>query len=608
MTGQDQPETQQRPAGGLLQELQRRKVFRAAGAYLLASWVLLQVADVLFPALSLPDWTIRLVAALLILGFPLVLIFAWAFELSRQGISPDRGPGDGAGQTAHTRTSQEDSARPGQRRIAVAVLAVVLIAGTAWLGVDRLLQLQPAASPPREKSIAVLPFADMSPAGDQEYFADGISEELLNLLAKVPELRVIGRTSAFQFKGKQEDLRRIGDTLGVTHILDGSVRKYQGTVRITAQLVDTRDGSSVWSERFDRSIDNILAVQDEIAASVVTSLQGQLLGQVALRSDPLTAAGSAAYDLYLKGQHFMRQLEPTRALEYFRKASDLDPTMASAWSGLSSAYTNQLTTGTLSPQDGLPLIREANQRALALNPSLADAHYQDGFVKLAFELDRDGAFDAFRRAVEFEPNHAGAMRGLAALETTRGRFDRAIEYIEDSVRLDPLSLPSMHNRAFTYYLSEEYETAAGAIRDALDFAGAPYPVGNYILTIILLGQGRVEEAVLAAREEPAQQFRLAAESLALYAAGDDETATAVLDQLTSGFADKAATHIAYVHAWRGASDEAVRWLYRALDQREPNIVQARYHPLLRSLADDRGYQAFLAHAGLLPDDQSARDP
>ncbi len=585
MAPESQDDQEKPSAVSFLGELKRRKVTRAAIAYLVIAWLLLQVADVLFPALSLPEWTVRFVAGLLVLGFPLVLVLSWAFDLGPDGLKRE--------------VSDAPAMRAFSKRwfaVAVAVLAVVAIASVGYFS-DH-----PGDAPSieeLEKSIAVLPFADMSAEGDQEYFADGVSEELLILLARVPELRVIGRTSSFQFKGQQEDLRLIGEKLGVTHVLDGSVRKFGDTVRITAQLVDTRDGANLWSDRFDRKIENILALQDEIATSVVDTLKVELLGYAASRQASATITDHEAYDLYLKGQHFRRQLEIDQAIEFFHRAIALDPSMAAAWEGLAVAYANQVTTGAVSPDTGLPRAIEARDRALALNPNLAGIHYTDGFLKLAFQLDLPGATEAFRRAIKVEPNHPGAYSGLSVLAVARGDFAQAIANINRANRIDPLSLPAMHNRAFIYYVAGEFEQAEQSVRSAIEFAGGSYPIGHYVLALTLLAQGRTEEAMAAANQEQADPHRLAARAVILHAQGQDLEAQRVLSDFIERFDDQAANHIAYVQAVLGNGEAAVHWLHRALEQREPNVAYARFHPLLQSIQGQVSYEAFLRQAGLI---------
>ena len=314
----------------VLAELKRRNVFRVAALYLVAAWVLLQVGDLLFGLLGLPTWTNKLLFAALVLGFVPALIFSWVYELTPEGLKREHEVERNASITAETARKLDLIV------VGLLVIAIVVVAAERFIprtapipaATDAASGASSAEAPVQAaaKSIAVLPFADMSAGKDQEYFADGLSEELLNLLAKLPELRVIGRTSSFQFKGRNEDLRVIGEKLNVAHILEGSVRKSGEKVRITAQLIKAADGSHLWSETYDRTLDDIFAVQDDIAGEVVKALKLTLLGTaLTTRSKP---QDSEAYNLALQGRFFLdrrSQKDLERAVEYFRRSRERDP-------------------------------------------------------------------------------------------------------------------------------------------------------------------------------------------------------------------------------------------------------------------------------------------
>ena len=379
----------------VIAELKRRNVVRVAVLYGLAAWLILQVADVLVPALGLPGWVMRFVALLLILGFPLVLIFSWVYELTPEGLKKQQ-------EVDLNQSITHETGRKINYLIgALAVLAIVVVAVERFIPrtapIPAATEAAPGA-PPAEapvqaaaKSIAVLPFADMSAGKDQEYFADGLSEELLNLLAKLPELRVIGRTSSFQFKGRNEDLRVIGEKLNVAHILEGSVRKSGEKVRITAQLIRAADGSHLWSETYDRTLDDIFVVQDDIAGEVVKALKLTLLGTTSMtRSRPVD---SEAYNLALQGRFFLErrgQEDLERAVDYFRRSRERDPDYAPAWAGLSRAYARQADNGFVPAADGYRRAREAAEKALALDPQLADAHLAMGWIQHSLRLGLGG--------------------------------------------------------------------------------------------------------------------------------------------------------------------------------------------------------------------------
>ncbi|HRO88185.1 MAG TPA: hypothetical protein PLH21_09190, partial [Chiayiivirga sp.] len=285
----------------LFAELQRRNVFRVGAAYLVVAWLLVEISDTTFPRLGLPEWTVTFVIALLLLGLPVALFLAWAYELTPEGVKPTRDV-----------QLHESITRVTGRKLDLSIIAVLLVA-LGWFAWDKF-GVGPQAPPPAaagqaEASIAVLPFTDMSAAGDQEYFGDGLAEEILNLLAGVRELKVSGRTSSFSFKGKDVPIPEIGRALGVAHILEGSVRKSGDRVRITAQLVKAEDGFHLWSETFDRQMEDIFAIQDEIADAIANALQLTLVGEI-------TGAGDlAAYDLYLQARPLVYSRNPQNLRE-----------------------------------------------------------------------------------------------------------------------------------------------------------------------------------------------------------------------------------------------------------------------------------------------------
>ncbi len=408
-------------------ELKRRNVFRVAALYLVAAWVLLQVGDLLFGLLGLPAWTNKLLFAGLVLGFVPALIFSWVYELTPEGLKREHEVERNASITAET-ARKLDLIVVGLLVIAIVVVAVErFIPRTAPIpaATEAASGASSAEAPVQAaaKSIAVLPFADMSAGKDQEYFADGLSEELLNLLAKLPELRVIGRTSSFQFKGRNEDLRVIGEKLNVAHILEGSVRKSGEKVRITAQLIRAADGSHLWSETYDRTLDDIFVVQDDIAGEVVKALKVTLLGTaLTTRSKP---QDSEAYNLALQGRFFLDrrgQKDLERAVEYFRRSRERDPDYAPAWAGLSQAYARQADGGLVPAADGYRRAREAAEKALALDPQLADAHLAMGWIHSSYDWDWAAADASFRKALDLEPGSAQALRhaGIQALPSDAG--------------------------------------------------------------------------------------------------------------------------------------------------------------------------------------------
>jgi len=450
-----------------------------------------------------------------------------------------------------------------------------------------------AAAAPDEKSIAVLPFADMSAGKDQEYFADGLSEELLNLLAKLPELRVIGRTSSFQFKGRNEDLRVIGEQLNVAHILEGSVRKSGERVRISAQLIRAADGSHLWSETYDRTLDDIFVVQDDIAGEVVKALKLTLLGTArTTRSKP---QDSEAYNLALQGRFFLErvgQKDLQRSVDYFRQSCERDPDYAPAWAGLSQAYARQADNGFVPAADGYRRAREAAEKALALDPQLVDAHLAMGWIQLTYDWDWEGADASFRRALDLEPGNALALGYASRQALTLGRFSEAIDLANKALARDPLRPGSYNNLAFALLAVNRDTQAEAAWRKAseLDPGGAGR---HYAIARALLLQGKSDAALREMQQESDEGWRISGLPLVFQALGQRSESDTALAALKDKYAGDSAYQIAEVHAFRGEVDPAFEWLERAYAQRDGGVTELKSDRLMLGLVGDPRYKAFL---------------
>ena len=450
-----------------------------------------------------------------------------------------------------------------------------------------------AAAAPNEKSIAVLPFADLSAGKDQEYFADGLSEELLNLLAKLPELRVIGRTSSFQFKGKNEDLRAIGEKLNVAHILEGSVRKSGEKLRITAQLIRAADGSHLWSESYDRTLDDIFVVQDDIAGEVVKALKLTLLApSTVTRARPVNPE---AYNLALQGQFFVERrgkkgLE--RAVEYFQQSRERDPDYAPAWAGLSQAYARQADNVFVPAADGYRRAREAAEKALALDPQLADAHLAMGWVHSSYDWDWSAADASFRRALELEPGNVLALRYAGLLAYTLGRWNEALDLVNKAIERDPLRPNAYNNLGYVLLAVGRDADAEAAFRKVmeLDPGGASR---HHAIGLALLLQGKTDAALGEMQQETDEGWRLSGLPLVFHALGRRTESDAALAALTGKYARDSAYQIAEVHAFRGEVDLAFEWLERAYAQRDGGVSEIKASRPMRGLVGDPRYKAFL---------------
>jgi len=419
--------------GSFFAELKRRNVYKVAVAYIVAGWALSQGIAQVFPVFDVPNWAIRSIVLLIILGFPIAVVFAWFFEITPEGIK---------------RTEVADAARQHSR--GKAWIYVVVIGAIASIGLFLLgrysaatynaasARAEPAAIP--AKSIAVLPFENLSDDKNTAYFSDGITEEILNALAQIPNLKVAARRSAFQFKGNDLDLHKIGQALGVAHILEGSLQKAGDQVRINVQLVDVQDGLQAWSEKYDRKLDNVFAVEDEIAKAIATKLRVQLTGG---GGQPLVVDSTnnpQAHELYLRGLTLLAARGPglREASDLFQQAVKLDPSYAQAWGALAITELLLPSYGLDSFDASLPRGESAAQRALALDSNTASAYVAVGLAN-TFRCRWPEADQAFRHALVLAPGDAEAVNQYAQFLSAIGQLEPGLREIERAQQLDPLS-------------------------------------------------------------------------------------------------------------------------------------------------------------------------
>jgi len=581
-------------------ELKRRRVFRVMAVYGIVGFVLLQIVDLAVPALLLPEWTYRLVALFLLLGFPVAIVLAWAFDLTPEGVrrTAEAAPGE----------LTEIIAVPASKHWPSGVLALVgvtaLLAGVWYVG--RQSAPAPAADPavgPASASIAVLPFADMSPDNDQEYFSDGISEELLNLLAKIPELRVTARTSSFSFKGQNLEIPEIARRLNVAHILEGSVRKAGNEVRITAQLVRADDGFHVWSDTWDRSLDDIFAIQDEIAADVVEQLKVTLLGAVPTveETDP------EAYALYLQARQLGREftaesIEQSNAL--YERALEIDPDYAAAWAGLANNYNYQVQLGQRPIDEGFELAREAANRALAIDPESAEAYAQLGLIETDYDGDLAAAARHLERALALEPTNPDIINYAAYLAGALGRLDEAITLLDNAVARDPVNGTGHLWLGYYYLNAGRLDEAITSFRTVLTLS--PRSIGaKYVMGVALLLKDEPEAALAAMQQESDEGYRLIGLPMAYHALGQAAESDAALAELIDKSEQVAAYNIAYVLAYRGEADRAFEWLDKAVGYNDPGVSEIAIDVLFANIHDDPRWLPFLESIGKSPEQLAA---
>ncbi|MGD2031199.1 MAG: tetratricopeptide repeat protein [Gammaproteobacteria bacterium] len=471
-----------RRPGGLLSELRRRNVFRVATVYLIASWLLIQVAETVFPALQLPEWTVTFVVVVLAILFPIAVIFAWAFELTPEGLK----------KTTEVEPKSSITSRTGQKInyliigiLAVAILFLALTHG--GLKDDGVSAERSATGTSAAQSIAVLPFVNMSDDEDNEFFSDGLSEELLNVLAQVEGLRVAARTSSFYFKDSNEDVRSIASKLGVDHLLEGSVRRSGDRIRVTAQLIKADDGFHLWSDTYDYTVDDVFRIQDEISLAVVDALKVNLLGKERERLTKRATTDVEAHNLYLRGRQFLhlRTLESIRqARKLFQQAVRMDPGYALAYSGLSDsiqllATNHSMITAAQAEAESRPLL----DRAIALDPEAAEVWASVGLMEMIAN-NPEAAEPALEKAVRLNPSYAAGYLWLASVRSGPPINDDegALELYRKVLEIDPLSRVAQNNIAAILMDQGRTEEAEAEFRRALtldpDYTGSYNGLAN----------------------------------------------------------------------------------------------------------------------------------
>ena len=570
-------------------ELKRRNVYKVGVAYAVVAWLVMQIASQIFPFFEIPNWVVRFVVLLLVIGFPVALIVAWAFEVTPQGIK---------------RTETADAA--GQRSRGVAWIYVVLIGAALSVGLFFVGRYTAGRAMPRhsetataasQKSIAVLPLINESGDPKDEYFSDGLSEELIAALAQISGLKVIGRSSSFRFKDRKEEPKMIGQKLGVSTLLDGTVRKQGDRVRIVAALVNAADGIQLWTRTFDRQLKDIFAVQEEIARAVADSLKVTLLGSdTAQRGAP---TNMEAHNAYLQGHFHLirRNVEDFRkAIEYYDQAIQLDPNYALAYAERGEAWAFM---GDLTGQrpTAYPKARTDAEKAVAIAPDLAEARAALGWVRFLAEWRFAEGLAELKRAKELSPANPNANDLLARIIVYLGRFAEAERQAREAMELDPLSTVTQGNLARVLFYAGKLDEADAVARKAAELQ--PSGAGSHRFQVLIAAQrGDGEAALREAQLEPDPGFRRFELAVAHYVRGDRAAADAALADLIANAREGFAYQIAEIYALRGEKDKAFEWLQTAFDDRDAGMLGLLADPLLRGLRDDARYKNLLAKVGL----------
>ena len=456
--------------------------------------------------------------------------------------------------------------------------------------------------PAVDKSIAVLPFVDMSAARDQEYFSDGLSEELLNLLAKIPELKVIGRTSSFSFKGKNEDLRSIAEKLGVAHILEGSVRKDGNKIRVTTQLIRAADGSHLWSETYDRDLEDIFKLQDDIAGAVVQELKLKLFEVPSVK---VSGTGNInAYNLILQGNYFFDKLDKenvAKAVDFYTQALIIDSTDALAWGKLANAISRQAWQNYIDRREGRDKARKAALKSIALNKNLAIGYIELGDLNLYQDFEWKKAEDNYQKALSLEPGNADVLYSLGGgLYFTIGRWDNAIRLMKECIEIDPLKPLYFLNLGNILTHAGRLDESIAYFKKTLELNPQFQRAHLYLGRSYLL-MGKPEMALKEMQKENFEVFRIFGMAIAYYAANRHKEADEALRDFSDRFQNEWSYLLAELYAFRGEKDKAFIWLNNAYEKNDGWLVFLKGDPLLKTLKNDPRYTAFLKKMNLPAD-------
>jgi TolB-like protein/tetratricopeptide (TPR) repeat protein len=596
----------------LYDELKRRNVLRVAAGYIVTSWLVIQVVETIFPAFGFGDAAIRVVVIFFAAAFVPVLILTWVFEWTPQGFRKD------------SAVDHAQPARASAQRAFDRVVMVILALAVGLFAFDKFV-LDPARDAERfetareegrteavtkaygDKSIAVIPFINLSSDPEQAFFADGVAEEVLNLLARIPELRVISRSSSFSFRGDELEIPEIAKRLNVAHILEGSVRKAGNRIRITAQLIEANSDTHLWSETFDRNLDDIFAIQDEIAAHIVEKLRVEIVGPmpIATRTDPVALALTVQarqifYDSFLGDFD-----EPfgDRMAALLDKALEIDPDYAPAMAWY--AYANWLRRG-----EGLITLDEENRlfdelaaRTLAIDPEQATILQLQAWTETFVNVDIEKAAGLYERALRSAPNDSEMLRQVGRFAYIVERYDESLVLLERAVSLDPLCTTCLYFLSRGYMIAGRLQEAEEARERFLLIGGGG---GYFFYGVIKLLQGDAEAALRIFDDhlkDNEYQYPHAS-AMAFHSLGRHEESDAMLATLIENWGDEVPDAVAQVFAWRGEKDSAFEWLDLALDTDQSAEIQGTSRvarlgdPVFQNLHDDPRWEDFRRRTGL----------
>jgi len=565
-------------------ELKRRNVIRIGIAYVVTAWVLVEALSVLLPTFNAPDWVMRAVVLLLAAGMVIALLVAWLFELTPKGLKREDGS-----DTADEAVFKARTARKADLVI-ITVLSIAVIGFVAekiWLSdIVR----------GNMNAIAILPFTDTSPRHDQQYFAEGLTIELLNMLSRMTDLRVIGKTSAFQFKDFKGDFSTIGETLNVGTILEGSVNAVDDHVRITTNLIDAKQGHTLWSANYDRKLTNIFQVQDEIARAVVRALQAQLIES---QNKPLDRVVIAeAYTAYQQGSFLHGKLtveDQNAAIVFFQQAAEKDPDFAEPLVGMADANLMlALNMVAIDRDEGIGKATGYLDQALRLNASLTDALVSKAFIKQVNFRDYVGAELDLKRALETDPTHITALRRLGTLHGMQGRYDEALGMFQKVIDRDPLNTATYSNYSYHALAAGELDVAEEMIKNVLIFS--PKSIfAHFQMARIQLARGDIDAAIVANELEPHPVWKNIGVGMIACAQGDIAGGIAIADELIE---QREIFNAAEIYYMCGETDLVFELMLDAAEDRDPALTEMKLSWAMTPLRSDPRWIEILKLMGL----------
>jgi len=579
-------------------ELQRRNVYKVAVAYAVVSWLLIQAASILFPTFEAPAWVMKVFVAVLALGLPIVLVFSWAFEITPEGIMRE----------SEIDPSKSITPRTGRRIVGLTVVFAVVAAALLAFQLLRSKILTTTtssvasiASTISAKSVAVLPLVNTSGDPSNEYFSDGLSEELIAVLAKIPDLKVIGRSSSFLFKGKSADSGAIGQKLGVAHLIEGSVRKQGDRVRIVAELITAADGRSIWSETYDRELKDVFAVQEEIAKSVAEQMKVKLLGERNLSDAGPSNQNPAAHNAVLQSDFYFQQQTAEsiqKAISFAQEAVRLDPNYALAYAKLSQAWRQfGASFATANTEEAYEEARKAADRAASLAPDLVEVRKAVGWVSMNPALDFRTAEKEFRRALELAPGDAGAKNALSFSLMAQGRLAEAEQTCREAILLDPLVTTLWYNLGRLAVAAGRYQDAEQMFRKGLEIQPRAARFHTYLATLNIVEKNPTA-ALEQAQLEPDDFWREYALTLVQQNQPDRIAAATALKNFSTKYAINGAYQIAVIHALRKEPDEMFRWLDNAYAAHDSGLSQLVITPFVSEYRGDPRFVALCQKLGV----------